>query len=196
MNQTSQKVATSTNATFGKSLKFAAATTAVIVMMFFTVGTAAAAGTSQNVVVVNTPTVNANATITGAGPLTNVGRLASQQLMLVVNNSGICPSNQMIQTNPDGTYACFDMANYQGQVLVITDVTWSYGGNSPGIGCTGALRANGSGFPLFNSIAFASADGVCAKSEHLTTGFKTMLNLTSSAPNGEFYLQGYLVPNK
>ena len=88
-SQKIQQIAAPTSGASGKGLKFAAVTAAVIVTMFFTVGTAAAGNLgTQNVNVVNTPTVNigntptvnANATITAPGPLTNVGRLASQHL--------------------------------------------------------------------------------------------------------------------
>jgi hypothetical protein len=194
----SQQIATSTNGTIGKGFKFAAATAAVVIMTVFAAGSAVAAtpsNTPQNVNVVNTPAVKA--TITAPGPLTNVGRLASQHVTLNVVNGGIC-STHVQQILGDGNATCFDLSNDPAQALVITDTSF-FGQTTPGNTCGMFLFSpNGAGYVLLPSIAPAAADGTASKSEHLTTGVVLTGNpLVLTTCTGEsVLLQGYLVPNQ
>lgn len=159
------------------------------------------------------PTVNANVmfpasqgvTVTAAGPLTNVGRLPSKQVMLGFQPGG-CPSG-LAQITSDGTNLCFDMANHSGEVLVITDFSWTASTNA-GTTCTLGITAppNGGSF-YFISAAVAASDGVAAKSEHLTTGITTTVNPVVQTPIDSgltgchllfsgISLTGYLLPNQ
>jgi hypothetical protein len=202
-----QKIATSTKGTLCKGFKFAAATAAVIIMTVFAAGTAVAGGSSntmtQNVDVVNTPTVSiagtpaVKATITAPGPLTNVGRLASQHVTLNVVNSGIC-STHLQQIEGDGNTTCFDLSNDPAQALVITDTAF-FGYTTAGNTCGMFLFSpGGAGFVLLPSIAPAAADGTASKSEHLTTGVVLTGNpvVSTTCANEAVLLQGYLVPNQ
>jgi len=195
--QTVQKNDASTNGTFGIGLKFAAVTAAVIIMAVFAAGTATAATMTQNVNVVNKPTVNANATITAPGPLTNVGRLASQQVMLLL--APACPSSLAL-TAADSTVSCFDMANYPGQVLVITDFTWSAAGGPANTTCLVGITLNHN--LVYESTAVAASDTWAGKSEQFMTGLKTTVNPqiaifsnTCTGFNGATMF-GYLLPNQ
>src|SRR5215469_6360279 len=79
-----------------------------------------------------TPTVNTNVTfpanqavtVAAAGPLTNVGRLPSQQVMLRRASGSTSCLTGWFSVALDGGLSCFDMANQAGQVLVVTDVHW------------------------------------------------------------------------
>src|SRR5215471_18949301 len=90
-----------------------------------------------------TPTVNTNitfpvnqaVTVAAAGPLTNVGRLPSQQVMLFSVGSLQCPTGwRQNIPGPPPTSPCFDLAGYPGEILVITDFSWNAIGN-PGVTC-------------------------------------------------------------
>lgn len=170
-------------------------------------------GNTPTVNVGNTPTVNAtvtfpanqNVTVNGAGPLTNVGRLASQQVMLLSAGPGECPSRQFV-ADLFGAVSCFDMASHPGQVLVITDIYWSATG-SPGTTCgVGLVPSSAMAFgPFLVSATPAATDGTASKTEHLTTGAKMAVNPTLSTtaygiPATCTFLasvmQGYLVPNQ
>jgi hypothetical protein len=139
-----------------------------------------------------TPTVNANATITAPGPLTNVGRLPSQQVTLEWS-PGYCATNLMLFSG-DGNSSCFDISNYPGQVLVITDVAWWASGTA-GETCLSSLQGTVGRF-LF-SPAPTVADGSASKSDHLTAGARMTINpiALSSCTLQIFEMQGYLVPN-
>ena len=165
-----------------------------------------------------TPTVNANVTfpasqavtVSAPGPLTNVGRFPGQQVMLIATGPGECPSTQFLMA-PDGSVSCFDISNYPGQILVITDVFWSALG-TPNNTCIFGLGLVGRpGFgPVFESTAVAGADGIASKTEHLTTGVKLTSNpqTMTLAPafgsackfgvffGGDSFMQGYLLPNQ
>jgi hypothetical protein len=193
-----QKIAASTNGTLGKGFKLATAAAAVIIMTVFAAGTAVAGSssnmTSQNVNVVNTPAVKA--TITAPGPLTSVGRLASQQVNLEFAFGG-CPSD-WFQLNADGTLSCFDLSSYPGQVLIVTDAEWLASGTA-GNTCLTSLNAPGNGSAIFlRSGAVAAADSFATKSEHLTTGRKmTVIPVVSGGCTLLSYeMTGYLVPNQ
>lgn len=222
--QTSQ-IAESTNRTFGKSFKFAAVTAAVIVTMFFTAGTAAAAtnvnvvntptvnvGNTPRVSIANTPSVNiantpavsisgtpavnANATITAPGPLTNVGRLASQHVTLQLIGSAC--ATHLAQNTEAGGNVCFDISNHAGQALVITDVSF-WGQTTPGTTCGMALLGPGGSNPFAISFGVADSAGIASKSEHLTTGVAMTGNpvVSNTCSAGALILmQGYLVPNQ
>lgn len=144
-----------------------------------------------------TPTVNANATITAPGPLTHVGRLPSQQVMLLL--APACPTS-LILTAADSTQTCFDMANYPGQVLVITDFTWSTGGGAANTTCMVGIAMNHN--LVFASTAVSASDTWAGKSEHFTTGVKTTINpqiaIYSNTCTGfnVATMIGYLVPNQ
>ena len=134
-----------------------------------------------------TPTVNANVTfpgtqgvtVTSPGPLTNVGRLPSQQLTIAGYSGPVSPipcATKLYNVGPDGIASCFDMTNHQGQVLVITDISWQSTG-AAGATCAGGLRAApGAIFPLVISTAVVNADNTAAKTEHFTTGVKLTVN--------------------
>lgn len=171
-------------------------------------------GSLPPVSLAGTPTVNANVvfpatqavTLTAPGPLTNVGRLPSQQLSLLSTGPLECPSTQYVMA-PDGVPSCFDIANFPGQILVITDVFWIAQG-TPGSTCIMGLGLAGHpGYgPVFWSAAVAGADGIATKTEHLTTGVKITENpLTTFQAGSETactlafpgsFMQGYLVPNQ
>jgi hypothetical protein len=142
-----------------------------------------------------TPTVNANATITAPGPLTNVGRLASQQVGLEFTTA--CPSH-VFQINNDGTRSCFDIANHPGQVLIITDLDW-LGSGTPGNTCIASVT-NSVGSAFFLSVSVEAADQWAAKTEHMTTGLKMSENpqfaMMGACTLSVFQAQGYLVPNQ
>ncbi len=170
-------------------------------------------GNTPSVTVANTPSVNVantpavsiagtpavTATITAPGPLTNVGRLASQQLTLQAG-AGTCTGPNWLQLNADGSTSCFDMANYPGQALVITDVYWRSAG-TPGNTCFTDLRLAPNNIVVLSSSAVAAADNFAANSEHLTTGVAMTVDPTLRAfgPNcfsQEYQMHGYLVPNQ
>jgi hypothetical protein len=150
-----------------------------------------------------TPTVNANVTfpsnlgvtLTQPGPLTNVGRLASQQFNLaVVPYFNSACATKIGAFAADGSLPCFDMAQHQGQILIVTDLEW-YATTTSGNSCYVGFGF-GNGFLL--SVSHAGTDGVAAKSEHLTTGIK-MAGTPSASSNCSglsLYAQGYLVPNQ
>lgn len=150
-----------------------------------------------------TPTVNANVTfpsnlgvtLTQPGPLTNVGRLASQQYNLasIPYTIGAC-ATKIGAFGADGTIPCFDMTQHQGQILIVTDIEW-YATGSSGSACYVGFGF-GNGFLL--SVSHGGPDGVAAKSEHLTTGIK-MAGTPAASSNCSglaLYAQGYLVPNQ
>jgi len=150
-----------------------------------------------------TPTVNANVTfpsnlsvtLAQPGPLTNVGRLASQQFNLATIPYFISACATHIGAfAADGSVPCFDMTQHQGQVLIVTDLEW-YATGTPGNACYVGFGF-GNGFLL--SVSPGGADGVAAKSEHLTTGIKmTGTPAASSNCSGlALYAQGYLVTNQ
>lgn len=126
---------------------------------------------SPAVSLAGTPTVNANVmfpasqgvTVSAAGPLTNVGRLPSKQVMLQGVFSAPLPGcgSTWLLVTPNGANTCFDMANHPGEVLVVTDFSWIATTN-PGATCTLAITgpANGSGFYL-TSAAVGASDGFC-----------------------------------
>jgi hypothetical protein len=84
------------------------------------------------------------------------------------------------------------MTQHQGQVLIATELEW-YSTGTPGNDCYVGF---GNGFLL--SVSPGGADGVAAKSEHLTTGIKmTGTPAASSNCSGlALYAQGYLVTNQ
>jgi len=160
---------------------------------------------SPAVSLAGTPTVNANVSfpasqgvaVTAAGPLTNVGRLPSTQVMLGLGPG--CPGG-LGQVTSDGTNLCFDMASHPGEVLVITDFSWTASANA-GATCTLGIGS------YFVSAAVAAPDGIAAKSEHLTTGITTTVNPGINNPIasglapchlifGGVTITGYLLPNQ
>lgn len=165
---------------------------------------------SPAVTLAGTPTVNANVnfpanqgvTVSAPGPLTNVGRLPSQQVMLQIQPG--CPSGWQ-QVTPNGANICFDLANYPGDVLVITDLSWTASTNAGATCALGIISStNGSGFFLI-SAAVAASDGFAAKSEHLTTGATLTVNPVLGHPYGlapcsptldGVIMTAYLVPNQ
>lgn len=170
-------------------------------------------GSLPAVTLSGTPTVNANVTfpasqgviVTAPGALTNVGRLPSQQVMLLSTGPGECTS-QLFLVAPEGFVACFNMSDHPGNLLVITDVFWSATGTN-GTTCIVALNPPGSsGYgPNFVSAAVVAADGFAAKNEHLTTGVKFAGEpVLGGPPYGGFssctprfwMLHGYLIPNQ
>jgi len=155
------------------------------------------------VILYGTPTVNANVTfpsnlgvtLTQPGPLTNVGRLASQQYNLasIPYTIGAC-ATKIGAFGADGTIPCFDMTQHQGQILIVTDIEW-YATGSSGSACYVGFGF-GNGFLL--SVSHGGPDGVASKSEHLTTGIK-MAGTPAASSNCSglaLYAQGYLVPNQ
>lgn len=168
---------------------------------------------SPAVSLAGTPTVNANVqfplsqgvNVNAEGPLTNIGRFPSKQVMLGFQPGG-CPS-RWAQITSDGTNLCFDMASHPKEVLVITDFSWTASTNA-GTTCTLGITAapNGGSF-YFISAAVAASDGVAAKSEHLTTGITTTVNPVIQTPIDSGLigchllfsgtsLTGYLLPNQ
>jgi hypothetical protein len=151
-----------------------------------------------------TPTVNANVTfpsslgvtLTQPGPLTNVGRLPSQQFNLasIPYFISACTTHIGAFSADGSSLPCFDMTQHQGQVLIVTDVKW-YATGTAGNACYVGL---GFGNSFFLSVAHGGPDGVAAKSEHLTTGIKmTGTPAANSNCSGlALYAQGYLVTNQ
>ena len=172
-------------------------------------------GISGNVGIIGTPTVSVstlpavslagapNVNIAGssailavqdmAGPLTNVGRLPSQQVMLVFNLNCL-PVSAWLAVTGSGGGSCFDMANEAGKVLVITDIFWSALGTA-GTTCFATLGLNE---PFLWSAAQVGPDGYVTKDEHHTTGAMMTVNpqLTSSCNLRNALLHGYLLPNQ
>src|SRR5579864_3374833 len=131
-----------------------------------------------------TPNVNADATITAPGPLTNVGRLASQHITLNVVLGSTC-STRLQQIKGDGNVTCFDLSNDPAQALVITDTAF-FGQTTAGNTCGMFIFGQGLGNLFFPSVATAAADGTASKSEHLTTGVVMTVNpLVSMTCTGE-----------
>lgn len=209
--QKTQQIAGFTKGTFGKRFKFAVPMAVLVLGVAFAAETATAASPAMqdgtpaaspakqtyNVNVVNTPTVNAAATITAPGPLTNVGRLASQHVTLEVVSASACATH-LQRNKEDGGSACFDLSNDPGQALVITDTSF-FGQQTAGNTCGISLLAPGGGNTLLVSVAAAAADGIASKSEHLTTGLVMTGNPvvgTTCAAGEVVLMQGYLVPNQ
>ena len=160
-----------------------------------------------------TPTVNTNVTfpanqavtVAAAGPLTNVGRLPSQQVMLRRASGSTSCLTGWFSVALDGGLSCFDMANQAGQVLVVTDVHWQGFGN---VGTFCPLSLVGTSANTFNfgptffmSATTVTASGFFFDNQHLTTGAKMTVNpaiLTngSSCTVLDSMLHGYLLPNQ
>jgi len=163
---------------------------------------------SPAVTLAGTPTVNTNVTfpanqavtVAAAGPLTNVGRLPSQQVILIPGIPVGC-TTAWGQVNPDGSITCFDMANHAGEVLVVTDFYWA-GQGPAGSNCVAFLLSGGAAWYLIKSGATVASDGFISKSEHLTTGAAVTGNPTfHGIPGGtcgifDAQLHGYLLPNQ
>jgi hypothetical protein len=155
-------------------------------------------GTLPAVNVAGTPTVNVAtlpAVTIGPGPLTNVGRLPSKQVMLAsIPWSLSSCATKLAVFSDTGNPSCFDMNQYPGQILVVTDVEW-YASTTAGNTC---FVGAGFGNSVFASISAAASDGYAAKSEHWTTGVK-MTGTPQASSNCSalsMYLQGYLLPNQ
>ena len=158
--------------------------------------------------IAGTPTVNANVTfpanqavtVAAAGPLTNVGRLPSQQVALIPGVPVGC-TTAWAQVTMAGTISCFDMANLPGQVLVVTDFYWE-GEGPAGTNCVAYLLGPGPAWYLIKSGAVVASDGFISKSEHLTTGAVMSGNPSyHGIPGGacgifDTELHGYLLPNQ
>jgi hypothetical protein len=155
------------------------------------------------VTISGTPSVNANvqfpanqAVTVTPGSATNVGRFPSQQVQLAYQTG--CPST-LLALNPDGTNQCFDMANYPGQILIITDFSWSALGGVAGVNC--AFNFDINNHLLYIQSALTNYEFVAQNETHLTTGLKMTV-----APNfliggsctsiNDVHLQGYLLPNQ
>jgi len=145
---------------------------------------------------------NQAVTVAAAGPLTNVGRLPSKQVVLLSVGPLWCPS-LWTQSFPDGSVGfpnssgCIDMANHSGEVFVITDFSWSASTN-PGAACF--LKLDN-----FTSSAVGASDGYAAKSEHFTTGIPLTVNpnISTAVIAGQSpcnfissTITGYLMPNQ
>lgn len=158
--------------------------------------------------VAGTPNVNANVTfpanqavtIAAPGPLTHTGRLPSQMVDLIEGPPVGCPTT-WAQVTPDGNSSCFDMANFPGQILVITDFYWEAEGPG-GTTCVAFLRGGGFQRQLITSGATVNADGFTTRTEHLTTGVATTANPTYGGIVGgacgvfSVQLHGYVLPNQ
>ena len=148
------------------------------------------------------PNVNANvqfpanqAVTLVPGTATHMGRLPSQQVQLQYVPG--CPTT-LAQSQPDGSLICFDMANYPGQILMITDFSWSSDYGSPGFTCTMILSINNN--ILYDTAAVTGPDGYARQDQHRTTGFKATIT-PQVAPQAcknlrSAYLQGYLTANQ
>lgn len=160
------------------------------------------------VTVAGTPNVNANVTfpanqavtVASPGPLTHTGRLPSQMVDLIEGPPVGCPTT-WAQVTPDGNSSCFDMANYPGQILVITDFFWEAEGPA-GTTCVAFLRGGGFQRQLITSGATVNADGFTTRTEHLTAGVATTANPTYGGIIGgacgvfSVQLHGYVLPNQ
>jgi len=147
-------------------------------------------------------------TVTAAGPLTNVGRLPSKQVMLTSIGPGICPT-YFAQVSPtDGSTSCFDIANHPGEVLVITDYSWIATALPATTCATAIINSHNVNNLYFSSTALADASGIAAKTEHFTTGITLTGNplitqgknisasLASCDLAAPVQFTGYLMPNQ
>jgi len=149
----------------------------------------------------NPPTQVLNVFVTNFPHTSHLGQPISNHVML---ECGVYTAHALLCTRafPDGTSTKnpSDPAGYvpAGSALVVTDVSWRSIANPGDSIILDILLVPPSG-PLqvvFSSFATASADGVAANSEHMTTGFvvsppATMLwngPLSSVA-----LMQGYLI---
>ena len=94
----------------------------------------------------------------------------------------------------NGALLCFDMANFQGQILIITDIEWTATAAPGGTCFAGAGVSN----PFFLTVATADPSGNAAGHEHSTTGIKMTgtPGVSSNCGNLQFFMQGYLLPNQ
>jgi hypothetical protein len=167
----------------------------------------AGSNTTQNVNVVNAPTVTVGNTPTvnvgtlppvtiGPGPLTHMGVLPGKYVMLasIEWSKANCPATKLAIFSTQGNPSCFDVNSYTGQLLMITDWEW-YANTTAGSTCyVGAGVLNSP----FLSVSAAAADGVATRSEHLTAGIVLAGNPTASSncTGLALYMQGYLIPNQ
>jgi len=209
-----------------KGFVIAAAAAAVVVMTVFAPARTSASN-PQSVDVVNTPNVNvvntpavtvasmppvsisgtpnvnanvqfpANQAVTLIpGTATHMGRLPSQHVQLQYVPA--CPTTLAQFSPSDGSLICFDVANYPGQILMITDFSWSSYSGSPGFTCTMFLSINNN--ILYDTGAVTGPDGYTRQDQHWTTGFKATVT-PQVAPQAcktvrSAYLQGYLTANQ
>jgi hypothetical protein len=136
------------------------------------------------------------------GPLTNLGRLASEMVVLKMSTS---PGCKWFRVFADLTFNCFSIP--VGSVLVITDFDWSGTGTAGdvdtlalGYALLGGPTPVGFNTAFLNAAGRVGTNGIVAGSAHLTAGFVTTVSpdLTKS---GLFQLsdatvRGYLVSNR
>jgi hypothetical protein len=140
--------------------------------------------------------------VAASGPLTNVGRLASQQVVL--SNLGPACGGLFARVKPDGSNTC-PYAISPGHLLVITDMEWSLPGpqfgGTPGTYATLNLEDSAGNVVAF-SAALADINGTASKSEHFTAG--VVLGAVPGVITGGspfpvvpgVVLRGYEVPNQ
>jgi len=143
---------------------------ASLVLLLLTCVAVAQSG-SAKVTVVNPPTSPVPVQVTAPGPLTNVGRLASEQVTLEYEAS--CTQMFLQQVFPDGSVSCFNGIP-SGKALVLTDLEWFGTNGTAGYTATFSLSTSSANSSVLrkvaNSAALVNQDGNAGASEHMTTG--------------------------
>ncbi len=116
---------------------------------------------------------------------------------MVRNSEALYCPTQLKNYEPDGSSSCFDMANHKGEVLIITDMTWTAAGNGAGTGYCSLNLGSSPSNNFFISASSQAGDGLASGSEHLTTGLKFTVTPSVDSLCGflKAYMQGYLMPN-
>jgi hypothetical protein len=157
-------------------------------------------GASVNV---GNPATSPVPTVNQPGPLTNVGRLASELVTLkfakTCDPSG--SGNGWALVSSHGSFSMCFLTIPAGKALVITDFEWSQSGETPGNVMIQGLNVSDTVTPIvvLESSATVGANGLVGGSAHSTTGVVvTSANQLNSA-QGSFSdatVSGYLVPNQ
>jgi hypothetical protein len=122
-------------------------------------GSTAITGTA-NVNVTNPATAPVPTSAQPGGPLTNLGRLASELVVLQLTSSPSPTCQEWFRVFPDGTFQCFTSVP-AGLALVVTDLEWD------GLGTAGDVAkaavgyaVSGGGVPPFGTFYLTAAGTV------------------------------------